>query len=129
MQFSSEYQINFSDINIGNHLSSSNYLSYVNNTIADYFISLGFKIDDFFGYKYIMTNVEMDFKSEIKYPSTIHSHMDISFIKKTRIIFSISFEVNGTIKFICTVTGVFLNKTQKPHPIDNSMKKVLKNDI
>lgn len=129
MPFEAKYQVSFSDINIGNHLSSSNFLSYVNNIIADYFISLGFKIDDFHGYKYIMTHIEMDFKYEIGYPNVIKSLMTIKIASKTRCLFFISFEVNEKIAFKCCVTGAFLNDIGKPQKINDSMKDTLKDDI
>ncbi|AUI87637.1 hypothetical protein BS333_14610 [Vibrio azureus] len=116
--------VRFLDINSGNHVSSHTILDYIVDTISAFWVNKGFLLSDIDGKSYIISNTNIDFKQEIKYPNRLSSCIWIESINRKSMIFKIELkDSNERVLVKAQVKGALLDCDGKLSLIDDCLKE------
>jgi acyl-CoA thioester hydrolase len=80
--FSCEIPVRITDINYGGHMGNDTVLSVIHEARMQFFKSLGYTEMDFGGTGMIMSDVAIEFKSELFYGDTVMASVTIALISK-----------------------------------------------
>ena len=118
-RFSTNIPVRISDINYGGHAGNDSILSFIHESRVRFFSNLGFGELDMFGVGLIMSDVVIEFKSEIFYGDQLTIHIACREI--TKVSFNLYYKLEKT-----SVDGVTLVALAKTGMLafDYSKKKV-----
>ncbi|WP_119343182.1 acyl-CoA thioesterase [Facilibium subflavum] len=92
------------DMNMGNHVSNDLYMVYITETISQFLMSHGYRLNNIQGQCLVFKNIVLSFKREIVYPDSINIMLSVSHVSKLQLTFYA--EIKNDENIICALSQI-----------------------
>ncbi|CAH0543186.1 acyl-CoA thioesterase [Vibrio marisflavi] len=119
-EFVKTFDVRFTDLNAGNHLSNHMFLAYITDHLSCYLSTKGWNLGNVHGYSTLLTEANIKFKREVFEFDQVSIRLDDTVIKSRKL----------TLHFVATVEDkVVANSTHTYNFMKDNKISIINEDV